>query len=134
MNHVATRAAQAADLDTRSAEGLAGRLIAKYADRVAGYFHLAATPARFAPFPPDLADGLRDALRQRGIDQLYSHQREACDAIAAGRHVVIVTPTASGKSLCYHLPVVDAALKARKKSLMLSGMCFMSSSACLLAQ
>src|ERR1700712_3646369 len=102
MNDVAIRAAQRADLDTRSADGLAQRLVAKYSDRVAGYFHLPATVARYAAFPEDLSDSTRLALSARGITQLYSHQREAWDAIRDGKHVVIVTPTASGKSLCYH--------------------------------
>ncbi|MBP8274651.1 MAG: DEAD/DEAH box helicase, partial [Acidobacteria bacterium] len=47
----------------------------------------------------------------RGIDQLYSHQAEAVDHAMHGRNVVIVTPTASGKTLCYNVPVLDAILK-----------------------
>jgi len=119
MHDLATRAAQAADLDTRSADGLAGRLIGKYRERIAGHLHLPASPARYAPFPPGLSEPLRQALAARGVTQLYSHQREAWDAIAAGHHVVVVTPTASGKSLCYHLPAIEAARRARKKSLYL---------------
>jgi DEAD/DEAH box helicase domain-containing protein len=49
-----------------------------------------------------------DALRARGIEQLYSHQAMAWDLVQAGRHVVVVTPTASGKTLCYNLPVLQA--------------------------
>src|SRR4051812_23269472 len=119
MNDVATRAAQRADLDTRSADGLAQRLVAKYGDRVAGYFHLPSTPARYAEFPDALSPPTRAALRSRGITQLYSHQREAFDAVRDGKHVVIVTPTASGKSLCYHLPVIEAVRTSRAKSLYL---------------
>ncbi len=48
----------------------------------------------------------------RGIEQLYSHQAEAFDHVAAGRNVVIVTPTASGKTLCYNLPVLNRAARA----------------------
>jgi DEAD/DEAH box helicase domain-containing protein len=68
-------------------------------------------PARHAPFPPELAPRLHDALQQRGIARLYTHQREAYDAASRGRHTVVVTPTASGKTLCYNLPVLDAILK-----------------------
>ncbi len=57
---------------------------------------------------PALAPGLVRALSERGITSLYSHQVEAIEAALAGRHVVVATPTASGKSLCFHLPVLDA--------------------------
>lgn len=63
--------------------------------------------ASFAPFPADLHPGLTGALRRRGIEQLYAHQAEAIAAARRGEHVVIATPTASGKSLCFHLPVLD---------------------------
>ncbi|MBK7582328.1 MAG: DEAD/DEAH box helicase [Myxococcales bacterium] len=61
-----------------------------------------------APVPPDLPAGLRAALAARGIRELYSHQAEAIAAARGGRHVVVATPTASGKSLCFHLPVLEA--------------------------
>ncbi|HSC85739.1 MAG TPA: DEAD/DEAH box helicase [Polyangiaceae bacterium] len=63
--------------------------------------------AELAPLPA-LLPGLVRALERRGIQQLYRHQREAVDAALAGRHVVVATPTASGKSLCFHLPVLQA--------------------------
>ena len=63
--------------------------------------------ATFAALPA-LAEGLDRALAKRGIGSLYSHQREAIDAAKRGEHVVVATPTASGKSLCFHLPVLDA--------------------------
>lgn len=61
-----------------------------------------------APIPADLAPGLRHALAARGIRELYTHQAEAIAAARAARHVVVATPTASGKSLCFHLPVLEA--------------------------
>jgi DEAD/DEAH box helicase domain-containing protein len=64
--------------------------------------------AEFVPVPAELGSSLADALRRRGVHQLYSHQREAILAALAGRHVVVATPTASGKSLCFHLPVLRA--------------------------
>jgi DEAD/DEAH box helicase domain-containing protein len=51
------------------------------------------------------------ALASKGIDRLYSHQRAAYDLLASGKNVCVVTPTASGKTLCYNLPVLDSALK-----------------------
>jgi len=70
-----------------------------------------ATEARFADLPDGLDPRLPPALAGRGITQLYTHQREAFDHIRAGRDTVVVTPTASGKTLCYNLPVLDAVLK-----------------------
>jgi DEAD/DEAH box helicase domain-containing protein len=63
--------------------------------------------ASYAPVPP-LAPGIRRALAARGIEQLYSHQTRAVEAALGGRHTVVATPTASGKSLCFHLPVMQA--------------------------
>jgi DEAD/DEAH box helicase domain-containing protein len=67
--------------------------------------------ARHAPFPAQLDPRLRQALVQRGIEQLYTHQVAAIDHVRAGRNVVVVTPTASGKTLCYNLPVLDRLLR-----------------------
>lgn len=67
--------------------------------------------ARYAPFPDDLHPQLTAALRKGGIEELYAHQREAIERARSGAHVVIATPTASGKSLCFHLPVFDAVAR-----------------------
>src|SRR5262245_6244349 len=58
----------------------------------------------YGEVPESLPAALREALRRRGIESLYSHQTQAITAARAGCHVVIATPTASGKSLCFHLP------------------------------
>jgi DEAD/DEAH box helicase domain-containing protein len=70
-----------------------------------------AVPASFAPFPDGVDDRLRGALTARGIEQLYAHQAAAFAHVLAGRNVVTTTPTASGKTLCYNAPVLDAILK-----------------------
>jgi DEAD/DEAH box helicase domain-containing protein len=67
--------------------------------------------ARHAPFPDGIDSRLREALARRGIAQLYSHQAEALSLVSSGKNIVITTPTASGKTLCYNLPVLDAILK-----------------------
>jgi DEAD/DEAH box helicase domain-containing protein len=70
-------------------------------------------PARsgeFAEFPETLAPNLQKALVARGIDRLYTHQAEAFLHAGAGCNTVIVTPTASGKTLCYNLPVLNGLL------------------------
>src|SRR5450755_1165738 len=66
-----------------------------------------AKPGVFAEFPAALAPSLKQSLVSRGIRQLYSHKAEAFGHAAAGRNVVVVTPTASGKTLCYNLPVLQ---------------------------
>src|SRR5581483_8336761 len=72
---------------------------------------LAAAPAAWAPFPGALDDRLRHALAARGISQFYTHQAEAVAHALGGRNVVITTPTASGKTLCYNAPVLHAILQ-----------------------
>ena len=91
----------------------------RYRDRITGSFTIPGREGAYAPIPGDVPPALREALRTRGIDQLYSHQAEAWHAAARGEHVAIATPTASGKSLCYTLPVVAAAMTSRAKALYL---------------
>ncbi|MBI1737387.1 MAG: DEAD/DEAH box helicase, partial [Candidatus Rokubacteria bacterium] len=67
----------------------------------------------FAPFPATLDPRLADALAARGISALYSHQARAFELTAEGKNVVVVTPTASGKTLCYNLPALQALLHER---------------------
>ncbi|MDD9940080.1 MAG: DEAD/DEAH box helicase [Myxococcales bacterium] len=69
---------------------------------------LAARSAQYAEVPEGIGPKVRAALSARGIGRLYAHQARAYELATAGRDVVIATPTASGKSLCYNLPVLDA--------------------------
>ncbi len=69
---------------------------------------LPASPADALPIPEWLDPRLRHALVERGMPSLYRHQVEALDALHDGHDIVVSTPTASGKSLCYHLPVLQA--------------------------
>src|SRR2546430_379123 len=70
----------------------------------------AGDPGR-APVPGARPPGLAAAWRRRGTPRLYSHQAEAYAAARSGRHLVVVTPTASGKTLCYNLPVLQRLLE-----------------------
>jgi DEAD/DEAH box helicase domain-containing protein len=72
---------------------------------------LPAVEATYAPFPDSVDPRLRAAFEARGVRQLYVHQAEAFSHVANGKHVVVTTPTASGKTLCYNLPVLDSILK-----------------------
>lgn len=66
---------------------------------------------RYAEFPSSLDPRLIDVLKNRGVDRLYSHQAEAVDLAREGHSFVVPTPTASGKTLCYNLPVLDTILR-----------------------
>ena len=72
---------------------------------------LPAVAARLTPFPEALDARLRQALRSRGIEELYTHQAATIEHALAGRHTVVITPTASGKTLCYNAPVLHAILQ-----------------------
>ena len=65
----------------------------------------------FAPFPSGLNPQITAALRSRGVTALYTHQAEVWEQARSGRNVIVVTPTASGKTLCYNLPVLQALLE-----------------------
>ncbi|MBR2824562.1 MAG: DEAD/DEAH box helicase [Clostridia bacterium] len=68
-------------------------------------------PARTADFPESVDPRIRDVLAKRGIHALYTHQAQSLAATERGEDVTVVTPTASGKTLCYNLPVLSAILK-----------------------
>ena len=70
--------------------------------------HLPAREAVTSPFPSWLDPRIVAGLESRGIPSLYSHQAEAIEAVHAGEDIVVVTPTASGKTLCYALPVLQS--------------------------
>src|SRR4051812_12227260 len=72
---------------------------------------MAPVPAEFAPFPTGIDERLERALASRGILQLYTHQAEAVGHALKGRNVVVITPTASGKTLCFNAPVLNAILQ-----------------------
>ena len=76
-----------------------------------GHLRIAPREARTAPYPDWILPRLREAFEARGITSLYTHQREAADLLHAQKDLVIATATASGKSVCYHLPVLDRLLR-----------------------
>jgi DEAD/DEAH box helicase domain-containing protein len=98
---------------------LAARLRAQYADRITGELVVPAQGGKYCPLPHDLDPRLAAALRGRGVEQLYTHQGAAWESVRDGQHTVVVTPTASGKTLCYNLPVLQAALQSQAKALYL---------------
>src|ERR1700674_732459 len=73
--------------------------------------HFPARDAQWADFPDWVHLDLSSAYAVKGIRRLYTHQAAAAEAVHAGKNVVIVTPTASGKTICYNLPVLNAVLE-----------------------
>ena len=84
---------------------------AAYASCICAWRTLASGAPALGDIPLELDTRLVEVLRARGIEELYSHQSMAVSQALAGGDVVIVTPTASGKSLCYHLPVLHTLLR-----------------------
>jgi DEAD/DEAH box helicase domain-containing protein len=91
----------------------------EYAPRITGELVIPAKQGDFRPLPGDLDPRLNESLRGRGITRLYTHQAAAWGSVRSGQHTVIVTPTASGKTLCYNLPVLQGALQDKAKALYL---------------
>ena len=83
---------------------------ARYRGQIAHVREIPARPAQYAQCASPLDERLLSLLRRHNIHRLYTHQASAIDAVAAGRDVVVVTATASGKTLCYNLPVAQTLL------------------------
>src|SRR4030065_1309116 len=80
-------------------------------DSIRSIKHLPAQEGRYRDYPDDVHPALREALVAKGFTSLFSHQRSSWEALKQGKNIVVVTPPASGKTLCYNLPVLDAILK-----------------------
>jgi DEAD/DEAH box helicase domain-containing protein len=79
-------------------------------DSITAIKHIPAQDGRYEDYPLAVHLALREALQKKGYQKLYSHQRQAWETIQSGGHIVVVTPTASGKTLCYNLPVLNTIL------------------------
>jgi DEAD/DEAH box helicase domain-containing protein len=82
----------------------------QFARRITHWQHLPPRPPHYARYPSSIDRRLAETLRQHGIESPYTHQAAAVEATLRGENVVVVTPTASGKTLCYNLPVLNAML------------------------
>ena len=82
-----------------------------FMEQVVRWETIPAREGRYVDFPPDIDPRLREVLSRRGITRLYSHQGRTYDQVRRGRNVVVVTPTASGKTLSYNLPVLQGLLE-----------------------
>jgi DEAD/DEAH box helicase domain-containing protein len=99
--------------DSKAGESSLARWLLEFAAReenrgaLVHWETLPARAARYGELQPPLAPSLRSALEVRGIAALYTHQVRAVEALRAGQDTVVVTGTASGKSLCFHLPALE---------------------------
>jgi DEAD/DEAH box helicase domain-containing protein len=90
-----------------------GSLVARYRQEevLTAIQQIPARNAKFRPMPAWVTSALAEAYRAKGISELYSHQAATSELVRNGKNVVVVTPTASGKTLCYNLPVLNAVLE-----------------------
>ena len=81
----------------------------RFKQQIAALKHIPPMRPRYSKI--SLSEQLRDILKQRGIELFYSHQVEAINLIREGENVVVMTPTASGKSLIYNIPVIESIME-----------------------
>lgn len=79
-------------------------------DSIQAVKHIPARPGDYRDYPDGISPLLINALKEKGFTRLYSHQQQAWDLVAEGKNIAVVTPTASGKTLCYNLPVLNSIL------------------------
>ena len=98
-------------LDT--VQEILGTLVARYRkdEVLTSVRKMPAREAKFRPIPGWVTSALSEAYRTKGIQELYSHQAATAELVHGEKDVVVVTPTASGKTLCYNLPVLNAVLE-----------------------
>lgn len=83
----------------------------RFMENVTCWKNISPRKAKFSSFPEQMDERLTQVMAERGISKLYSHQTEAIEKILSGKNAVVVTPTASGKTLCYNLPVLNNLLE-----------------------
>ena len=93
---------------------IVGSLVAHYRQEevLTAVRQIPARVAKFRPIPAWVTSALSEAYRAKGIRELYSHQASTAELVRDGKNVVVVTPTASGKTFCYNLPVLNAVLES----------------------
>src|SRR6184192_3518529 len=100
-----------ANLET--VHNILGSLVARYRQEevLTAVRQIPARDAKFRPMPAWVASALVEAYQEKGIRELYSHQAATAELLQDAKNVVVVTPTASGKTLCYNLPILNAVLE-----------------------
>src|SRR5437867_2282783 len=94
-----------------------GRLLSQlrsgqdFKDRVMHMETISARPPEFRDWPQSISPDLIQILEKFGIEALWTHQAQTVEALAQGKHAAVMTPTASGKTLCFNLPVLQSILE-----------------------
>src|SRR3954462_438041 len=90
-----------------------GSLVARFRQEevLTAVRQIPAREAKFRPLPTWVASALAEAYQAKGIRELYSHQASTAELVRDGKNAVVVTPTASGKTLCYNLPILNAIVE-----------------------
>ena len=83
----------------------------RFRENATSIIHIPESAGSFVPYPQWVDPAIRKVLVERGITRLYSHQARAIDLVHEGKDVVLVTPTASGKTLCYNIPVLQKIME-----------------------
>jgi DEAD/DEAH box helicase domain-containing protein len=87
------------------------RDLALKSDSLRAIKHIPARDGEYRDYPAEVHPALVEVLKEKGFERLYTHQHSCWEAVRRGENTVVVTPTASGKTLCYNLPILDAMLK-----------------------
>ena len=105
--------AQRPPASLKTVHDILGSLVARYRQEevLTAIRQIPAREAKFRPVPAWVTSALAEAYQAKGIRELYSHQASTAELVRDGKNVVVVTPTASGKTLCYNLPVLNAVLE-----------------------
>ncbi|MCF8009070.1 MAG: DEAD/DEAH box helicase [Halanaerobiales bacterium] len=82
-----------------------------FISRITYWKEIESKDAKYVDLPKELDHRLKNILKEKNIDKLYNHQKIAYDKVSKGENTVVVTPTASGKTLCYNLPVLNEILQ-----------------------
>ncbi|MGM0410080.1 MAG: DEAD/DEAH box helicase [Bacillota bacterium] len=83
----------------------------KYSRQITHWETIPEKDGKYVDFPDNISNKLKNVLNESGINKLYSHQGKSYEIIDNGDNLIVVTPTASGKTLCYNLPVLDKIIK-----------------------
>ncbi|MFT4540456.1 MAG: DEAD/DEAH box helicase domain-containing protein [Planctomycetota bacterium] len=88
----------------------------RWQGQILHWHRVEARPPRMTAFPDSLDPRLVAALKERGVHELYEHQARAIDLALSGRDVLVATPTASGKTVCFTAPVIQSLLQSEGRS------------------
>src|SRR4030042_1471481 len=87
-----------------------------YEGQISHVEHLSSRSARYGELEKPLDARVLTVLKERGLYPLYAHQAQAVNLARQGKNVMVATPSASGKTMCYNIPVVETLLKERLRS------------------